>query len=89
MAKKKTSLADYEASPLAALSLRKDQGAKLETKAEPVPAAAEQVKETKQISAHIPKELYRDVKRALADAEDLTLTDLLTQLLGEWAKQRK
>jgi hypothetical protein len=40
---------------------------------------------TKQISAHIPRSLYRKVNVKLAE-EDQTLTSLIINLLEEWVK---
>lgn len=90
MAKKKPSLADYNASPLAGLAARKARETEAETEAAPpLNQAGAPTKETKQISAYIPKELHRDVKRALADTDGLTLTDLLIQLLSDWVKKQQ
>ena len=91
MAKKKETLASLSA--LDALALRKKPAAPEES----ARAEADQIAEgerpaksdTKQISAHIPKTLYREVKTKLAGHDDLTLTDLLIKMLSDWVKEAK
>jgi len=49
----------------------------------PTPAPAD---EKIQVSAYIPKPLYRDMRRKLAD-EDRNFTGLLIELLSEWVQK--
>ena len=49
---------------------------------------AEKKEPTIQISAYIPRVLYRRVKVALADQDQHTLTSLLIKLLNDWERER-
>lgn len=60
---------------------------KAEQQAEPTPApAAPQSDEKIQVSAYIPKPLYREMRKKLAD-EDQNFTGLLIKLLSEWVQK--
>lgn len=95
MARKKQTLADL--SGLDALGLHREQK---ETGKPPVEkpleanmAQKETIPEKKekdviQISAYVPKELYKRVKVALAGQDKHTLTSLLIHLLNEWEKEQ-
>lgn len=90
MAKKNPTLAGLEGlDALGAARQRRDTAA-----AEPVnestdTAGADRKETHTQISAYIPKPLYKGVKRALAGRDDkLTLTDLLVDLLSKWEREQ-
>lgn len=93
MAKKKQTLADY--SPLAGLAQRREKDdASYQTNTlqavEDSSAVIDRKQTHTQISAFIPRALYKSVKQKLAGRDDkMTLTDLLIKLLSDWEREQK
>lgn len=88
------------ADPVSMFDKLAQQRQKAKATPQPEPAAPEEPKRRQrkatgkrsdpnyiQVGAYIPKELNKDVKRALVDAEG-DFSDLVTELLEQWVKQQ-